>query len=48
MRLLSLKFRAFEERQYRHAYLKRMHELLNDCSERTLADIVDHIPPMIV
>jgi len=42
------KIQSFEERQYRHAYLMRMHELLNDRSERTLADIIDHIPPMIV
>ena len=31
-----------------YAYLKRMHELLNDRSERTLADIVDQISAAIV
>ena len=46
MRLLSLIFRAFEERQYRRAYLKQMHESLKDCSERTPAVEVDHTPPV--
>jgi len=36
--------RAFEERQYRRAYLKQMHESLKDSSERTLTVKVDHTP----
>ena len=48
MRLPSLRFRAFEEMQYKHVYLKRLHELLNNYSERTLADIVGHISSAIV
>jgi len=48
MRLQSLVFRAFEERQYRCAYLKQMHELLKDWYERTLVVEVDHTPPVSV
>jgi len=44
MRLQSLISRAFEERQYRRAYLKQMHESLKDSSERTLTVKVDHTP----
>jgi len=40
MRLLCLGFRR--------AYLKRMHEWLNGCSERTLTSIVYHTSPAIV
>jgi len=47
MRLLSLKFKAFEERRYRHSYLKRTHESLNDCSQRTQTDAVYHTHPVI-
>jgi len=32
VRIQSLMSRTFEERQYRRAYLKQMHELLKDCS----------------
>ena len=45
MRLQSLISKAFKERQYMCAYLKQMHELLKDLSERTLAVEVDHAPP---
>ena len=31
-----------------HAYMKRMHELLNDHSEKTLTNMVDYIPYGIV
>jgi len=34
---LESKIQGFVEMQYRRAYLKRMHELLNDCSELQLA-----------
>ena len=44
MRLLSLISIAFEERQYSRAYLKQMHESLNDRFERTLVVEVDHTP----
>ena len=47
MRLHSLIFRVFEERQYMCAYLKQMHELLKDCSGRTLAVEVDHTPVLV-
>jgi len=39
---------GFEERQYRRAYLKQMHESLKDCFERTLTVKVDHTPPVSV
>ena len=47
MRLLSVISKAFEERRYRHSYLKRMYESLNDYSERTRTDAVYHTPPVI-
>ena len=48
MKLLSLISRAFEERQYRRACLKLMHESLKDCSERILASVVYHTSPATV
>ena len=43
----SLISRAFEERQYGRAYLKQMHELLKDYSERTLTVRVYHTPAIV-
>ena len=39
---------TFEESQYRLAYLKKMHESLKDCSERTLTVEIDHTLPVSV
>ena len=45
---LESNIQGFEERQYRRAYLKQMHESLKDCSERTLTVEVDYTSPVLV
>jgi len=47
MRLLNLIFKVCEERQYKHSYLKRMDELMNDLSDRTRAGVTCHTRPVI-
>jgi len=42
MKLLNLISEVYEERQYRHPYLKRMYKWINDLSERTRTDATCH------
>jgi len=39
---MNLISKAFEKRHSRYSYLKKMHESLTDCSERTQTDVVYH------